>query len=184
MSDYYEEEIENENENESNEEFCEEDLLEIQEEYRRKRLIESLIGPSVSTVFHVILIIVMAIMLVDKISKKPADIQVELKEEEEVSLEEPEEIPEPEEVQEETDATTPDVTTIAVADVTSDDTALEDVNDEAPSTDDNSNIDMVSEITVSPSAFSSANVGGGRGAALGQKLLGDQDFGVVVDERQ
>ena len=141
------------------------EILEIQEEYRRKRLIESLIGPLVSTIFHVVLIIVMAIIVVDQVTEKKAEIQVELAEEEEVVLEEPEEIPEPEEIIEETDITTPQVTTVAVDNVETNDTALEDVNDEAPSTDDNSSIDMVSEVTVSPSAFSSSSISGGRGAA-------------------
>ena len=42
--------------------LSEDEILAIQEEYRRKRLVESLIGPIVSTVFHVILIIVLAIL--------------------------------------------------------------------------------------------------------------------------
>jgi len=143
-----------------------EDVLAIQEEYRRKRLVESLIGPCISTTFHVVLLIVMAFLIVDQTTIKKAEIQVELIEDEEVELEEPEpeDIEEPEEI-EETEVTTPVVTTVAVEDVDTNDTALEDVNDEAPSTDDNSDIDMVSEITVSPSAFASANVMGGRGAA-------------------
>ena len=140
------------------------EIQEIQQEYRRKRLIESLIGPFFSTVFHMVLIIVMAIIIVDNVSEKKATIEVELSEDEEVILE-PEEIPEPEEIIEETDVTTPLVTTLAVEEVETNDTALEDVNDDAPSTDDNSNIDMVSEVTVSPSAFASSSVMGGRGKA-------------------
>ena len=45
-------------------ELTEEEILEIQEEYRRRRLIESLIGPVVSTVFHVILIIILELYVV------------------------------------------------------------------------------------------------------------------------
>ena len=50
MSEYYQED-----EYEYEEEvftLSEGDILEIQEEYRRKRLMESLIGPVISTVFH------------------------------------------------------------------------------------------------------------------------------------
>ena len=50
--------------------LSDEDLIEIQEEYRRRRLIESLIGPFISTIFHVILIIVLAIFIVERKKKK------------------------------------------------------------------------------------------------------------------
>ena len=102
MSDVYEEKLYDEAYEES-EEFHNDELLAIQQEYRRKRLIESLIGPVVSTAFHVVMIIVLAIIITDKISVKKATVEVELMEEEEVVIEEPEDVPEPEEIIEETD---------------------------------------------------------------------------------
>ena len=61
-----------------------EDVLAIQEEYRKKRLIESLIGPVVSTVFHIGLIVVLAIMITDKFKDEPPEIEVQIQEVEEV----------------------------------------------------------------------------------------------------
>ena len=69
-SEYYDEEeefFEDEEYDYENDELTEDDILEIQEEYRRRRLMESLIGPIVSTVFHVILIIILAIFITDQV---------------------------------------------------------------------------------------------------------------------
>ncbi|MCM8533587.1 MAG: hypothetical protein NE330_20650, partial [Lentisphaeraceae bacterium] len=55
--------------------------------------------------------------------------------------------------------------TVAIENVETNDAALEDTNDEAPSTDDDSTIEAVSDVVVSPSAFASPNVYGGRSAA-------------------
>ena len=69
---------------EENEHYEEDDYLleqeveEIQAEYQRKKLIESLIGPGVSTVFHVILIIILAILIIPSSKQEPADIEVTL----------------------------------------------------------------------------------------------------------
>ena len=64
MSEYYQEdEYEYEEEDFT---LSEGDILEIQEEYRRKRLMESLVGPVISTVFHIGLIVVLATALQEK----------------------------------------------------------------------------------------------------------------------
>ena len=146
--------------------FSEEDILEIQQEYRKKRLIESLIGPVISTLFHVFLIIILAILITDKYKEEVPEIVVKMEEVEEIKIEEPPPIeePVPEEV-EPTETTNPVLTTVAIENVDTNDAALEDTNDEAPSTDDDSTVEAVSDVVVSPSAFASPNVFGGRSAA-------------------
>ena len=57
-----------------------EDILEIQEEYRKRRLLESLIGPIASTLFHLALIIILAFVITDKYSKQPPEIEVKMEE--------------------------------------------------------------------------------------------------------
>ena len=144
--------------------LTEEEILEIQEEYRRKRLIESLIGPVVSTVFHVILIIVLAIFITDQVKEPVAEIEVVMEQVEEVEIEPPP-VEEPEPVEKVEDTTNPVLTTVKVDNVDTNDAALEDTNDEAPSTDDNMMDQAVSDVVVSPSAFASPSVYGGRSAA-------------------
>jgi hypothetical protein len=153
-------------EEEFNDIYTDEDILEVQEEYRRKRLKDSLIGPIGSTVFHLGLIIALAILITDKFKEDAAEIQVSMLSIEEVIIEEPPPIEEPipEEI-ENTDVTESTLTTIAIENAENNDTALEDVSDDAPSTDDDSSVDNVSDIVVSPSAFTSPSVMGGRSAA-------------------
>ena len=158
---YYDEEFEEYEEGE----LTDEELLLIQEEYRKRRLIESLIGPVVSTVFHVILIILLAIIITGTTKPQKAEIEVTLEEVEEVEIEEPPPIEEPEPVEQTEETTNPVLTTVAVENVETNDQALEDTNDEAPSTDDNMTDQVVSDVVVSPSAFASASVYGGRSAS-------------------
>lgn len=145
--------------------FDEEDILAIQEEYRKKRLIESLIGPIVSTVFHILLIIVLAIFIVDEVKTPVAEIEVTIEEVEEIVIEEPPPVEEPEPIEDPQETTNPVLTTVAVENVETNDEALEDVNDEAPSTDDNMADQAVADVVVSPSAFASPTVFGGRSAS-------------------
>ena len=146
--------------------LSEEDIAYIQEEYRRRRLIESLVGPVISTLFHIALIIILAVLITDTYKEDVPEIEVKMEQVEEVQIEEPPPIeePVPEEV-EETTTTDPVLTTVAIENVETDDAALEDVNDDAPSTDDDSTVEAVSDITVSPSAFASPTVFGGRSSA-------------------
>ena len=162
MSEYEEDEYE---EGSENFQLSEDEIFEIQEEYRRRRLIESLIGPVISTFFHVGLIVILAIFITDKYKPDVAEIEVVMEEVEEIQIEEPPPIeePTPEEI-EETETTNPVLTTVAIETATTDDSALEDTNDEAPSTDDDSAVEAVSDVVVSPSAFASPSVFGGRSA--------------------
>ena len=165
MSEYYE----HDEEFDEIDEQCalsEDDILAIQEEYRRKKLIDSLIGPVTSTIFHIGLIIILAFLITDKYKEEVPEIEVVVQEIEEVQIEEPPPIeePEPEEVEEET--VNPVLTTVALENIETNDAALEDVSDEAPSTEDDSSIDAISDVVISPSAFSSPNVFGGRSAAV------------------
>ena len=95
-----------------------EEILAIQQEYRRKRLLETLIGPLVSTVFHVLLIIILAMMITDTYKKVAPDIVVEIEKIEEVEIEEPPPIeePEPQEL-EPTDVSDPVLTTVQLENV-------------------------------------------------------------------
>ena len=163
MSEEYEEEYDEEIAEASL--LSEEEIFEIQEEYRRRRLMESLIGPVVSTIFHVALVAILAILITDKFQVEVPDIEVKMQEVEEIQIEEPPPIeePTPEEL-EPTESTDPVLTTVAIETATSDDSALEDTNDEAPSTDDDSAVEAVSDVVVSPSAFASPSVFGGRSA--------------------
>ncbi|MCH2206880.1 MAG: hypothetical protein MK132_13560 [Lentisphaerales bacterium] len=140
-------------------------IEEIQEEYLKQRLKESLIGPVISTFFHLTLIVILALLIKDKYKEEAADIQVYLEEIEDVQIEEPSPIeePTPEEV-EEADVVNPTLTTIAIENVETADSALEDVSDEAPSTEDDANVEAVADVVVSPSAFASPSVFGGRSA--------------------
>ena len=168
MSEYYEEEVFDEygEEFEEHEEYLsDEEIQEIQEEYRKKRLIESLIGPSVSTAFHVILIVLLAVLITREVQTPQAEIEVTLEKPEEVEIEELPPVKEPEKVEPKEKVLTPLLTQIAVEDVQTDDNALEDVNDDTPSTDDQMTENVVSDVVVSPSAFASASVYGGRGKA-------------------
>ncbi|MCH2208422.1 MAG: terpene cyclase/mutase family protein [Lentisphaerales bacterium] len=165
MSEYvYDEEEYEENFDDSV--LSDEDLLEILEEYRRKRFIESLIGPVMSTFFHVALIIALSILIKDKYKVEPAEIEVKMAEVGEVKIEEPPPIeePAPDEVEPE-ETTSPLLTTVAIENVDINDAALEDVSDEAPSTEGDSIVEAVSDVVVSPSAFASPSVFGGRSAA-------------------
>ena len=165
MSEYYDEEEEYDEDYESTL-LSEEEIFAIQEEYRRRRLVESLIGPVISTVFHVVLIVILAVFITDKYKEEVPEIEVKMEEVEEIKIEEPPPVeePVPEEI-ENTDTTNPVLTTVAIENVDTNDAALEDTNDEAPSTDDDSTVEAVSDVTVSPSAFASPNVFGGRSAA-------------------
>ena len=121
--------------------LSDEEVYEIQEAYRRRRIKEMLIGPIISTVFHIALVIVLAVLITDKYQQEPTEIEVKMEEVEEVKIEEPPPIEEPiPEVEQTEDVTNPVLTTVAIENVDTNDAALEDVSDEAPSTEDDSTI--------------------------------------------
>ena len=71
------------------------DIRAIQEEYRRKKLIESLIGPVISTFFHGAYCC-LAILITDKYKEEVSEIEVTMTDVEEVVIEEPPPVEEPE----------------------------------------------------------------------------------------
>ena len=89
------------------------DVEQIHEEYRRRMLVESLIGPLVSTFFHILLILMLAIFVTDKIQEPVNEISVSMEEIEEVKIEKEPivEEPNPENLQE-SETNNPILTTI------------------------------------------------------------------------
>ena len=80
------------------------------------------------------LIVILAILITDKYIEEASEIVVNMEEVEEVKIEEPPLIEEPEPVEEPIeDVVNPVLSTVALENVDTNDAALEDVNDEAPS---------------------------------------------------
>ena len=154
MSEYAEEE------NMADAVHLDDEILAIQAAYRRKRLIESLVGPVVSTMFHVAIIFIMAITITDTSFTQKAEIEIELAEQQEdIKIEEEIEEPDLEEEEiEETDIDTADIS----PDIEDDSAAEEEISDEPLTSDDGQDYDDYSDVTVSMSAFSSTDVRGGR----------------------
>ena len=144
--------------------LTEEEIEEIHEEYRRKRLMESLIGPSVSSIFHVLLVVILAIFITDKVKEPIAEIEVTIEDIEEVDIPDP---PKPEPIiePEKTDLVQPNLTTVAVDNPKADDISLEEIDDATPSTDDKATEDAVSDVVISVSATASPSLKAGRTAA-------------------
>jgi len=154
------------------EEDYDEDLQELLEDYRKRRLMECLTGPIISTMFHVVLIVVLCIFVIDRVVSEEAEIEVMLIEEIVELIEEiPEEkIEEPEVIDE---STVPELSFESL-DITETNDAIEDVSEEIPSTDDDLFSDEVSEIIVTESAYV-ASITGGRtnaGKSKGRKQHG------------
>ena len=147
-----------------NEIFLNQDPLAIQQDYQRKKLIESLIGPIVSTIFHILLMIILAILVTDKVKNQTTEIKVTLEEIEDIKIEEPPVIEEPEPIEKKDNLKNPVLTTVKIENPEANDPALENTNDEAPTTEDNIANETVSDIVVSPSSFASPSVFGGRSA--------------------
>ena len=158
------------------------DILAIQAEYRRKRLIESLVGPVTSTIFHVAIIFVMAIFITDSSFEEKAEVTIELASpEEEVEIEE--EIEEEEIEEEEIEET--QIETTEIAPVIEEDSGVEEeeVSEEPLTSDDGQDYDEYSDVTVSDSFFSSNDVRGGRsesGRAGSVKRYGGSKKGQIA----
>jgi hypothetical protein len=171
MSEYYEEEYD--------EEFDYElEIEQIQEDYRKKRLKEAVIGPAISTMFHFILIVLLCIFLIDTVSEPIAEIEITLQDIEIVELEEliPEEIPEPKD---------PEVSTIndlatSIPDIiteTNEVATPEDSDIDTPTIDDDIPFDDISDVKISDSAFATPMTGGRSdgGKNKGRKSNGAND---------
>ena len=91
MSEYYhkKEDLNHVNTPEQDVETSADELLAIQQEYRRKRMTELLLGPVVSTIFHIVVIVLMAITITDSSFIQRAEIEIEVTEQEpEIEIEE------------------------------------------------------------------------------------------------
>ncbi|MCM8525432.1 MAG: hypothetical protein NE327_02875 [Lentisphaeraceae bacterium] len=135
------------------------EIEEIQEEYRKKRLYESLVGPSVSTGFHIVLIMLLAFMIQDKFKEEANEIEVVIEQ-----PPEPITIPlEPPQLKDLEPTEIPVVSPVSVASPTADinDNALDDVSDDAPESEDFDQ-DTISDIIVSDSAITNPSVIGGK----------------------
>ena len=146
----------------------EEELLLIQQEYRRQKLKENLIGPCASTMVHVSLLVLCAIFFTGEVVEKNETVEITPVQEESPKEEPPPpppppEIPPPE--PQEVVSHDPQVTSDAVPDAADLVGAIDDVSDEPPSTDDNATADLVSDIKPSASSIVSAKMFGGRSSA-------------------
>ena len=148
--------------------LSEEELLSIQNEYRRKKLKEKLVGPIVSSAIHLTLLILCAIFFVGEAVEKNETVEItpvqeEIPQEEPPPPPPPPEIPPPE--PQEVVSHDPQVTSDAVPDAADLVGAIDDVSDEPPSTDDNAEADLVNDVKPSASSITSAKMFGGRSAA-------------------
>jgi hypothetical protein len=144
------------------------ELLAIQEDYRRQKLKENLIGPIISTLAHLLLLIVAATLFKGEIIKKNETVEIspvheEVPQEEPPPPPPPPEIPPPE--PQEIISHDPQVTSDAVPDAADLVGAIDDVSDEPPSTDDNAEADLVNDIKPSASNIVSSKMFGGRSSA-------------------
>jgi hypothetical protein len=145
--------------------MLEDDLFAIQEEYRRKCLIESLLGPMISTIAHVMVIVILAIVITDELIEPVVDLVITMEDLQPLELEEPPEVekPDPIELQQPTDDTSPILTTV---EETQPDEVLEDVTDDIPNIVDEPSSDVI----VSASAFVSHAVYSGGSAGRASRL--------------
>ena len=139
--------------------LSQEEIEEIHDEYRKKRLLESLVGPSISTGFHIVLIVLLALLIGDKFKEEANEIEVTI--EPPIEIIEIQEQPEPEPEDLEVDPIVKDVLSVASPTAEINEKALEDSEQDEPETDDNLD-DKLSEIIVSESAFASPSVVGGK----------------------
>ena len=147
--------------------LSEEELFIIQEEYRKKKLQESLLGPTVSTVAHVILLICAAVFLKGTTEEPPPAVAITSAVEKVPPQPPPPPPPPPDPV------TPPDVPTesadLSVSSVALNDPAnasgLESIDDNTPSTADNGSADLVSDVKSNVSPTTSSKMFGGRRAS-------------------
>ena len=148
--------------------LSDEELLMVQAEYRRQKMKETLIGPLISTAFHLTAIICSVIFFQGELVKKNESVEI-TPVQEEVQQEEPPPPPPPPEVPppepQEVVSHDPQVTSDSVPDAADMIGAIDDVSDEPPSTDDSAESDLVNDIKPSASSIVSSKMFGGRSAA-------------------
>ena len=148
--------------------LSDEELTRIQDDYRRQKLKETLIGPLISTCVHVSLLVLCAVFFTGEVVKKNETVEItpvqeEIPQEEPPPPPPPPEIPPPE--PQEVVSHDPQVTSDSVPDAADLVGAIDDVSDEPPSTDDSAEADLVSDIKPSASSIVSSKIFGGRSAA-------------------
>ena len=148
--------------------LSDEEIMIIQSEYRKQKLKENLIGPVISTAIHVALLVVCAVFFVGEVVEKNETVEItpvpeEIPKEEPPPPPPPPEIPPPE--PQEVVSHDPQVTSDAVPDAADLVGAIDDVSDEPPSTDDNAEADLVSDVKPSASSIVSSKMFGGRSSA-------------------
>ena len=148
--------------------LSEAELMTIQEDYRRQKLKENIIGPLISTAVHVILLLLCAVFFQGEVVKKNETVEI-TPVQEEVPKEEPPPPPPPPEIPppepQEVVSHDPQVTSDAVPDAADLVGAIDDVSDEPPSTDDNAETDLVNDVKPSASNIVSSKMFGGRSSA-------------------
>ena len=148
--------------------LSEDELMIIQEEYRRQKLKENLIGPVISTMVHVAILVLCAVFFVGEVVVKNETVEITQEPEQIEEVEPPPPPPppgipppEPQEIV----SHDPQVTSDAVPDAADLVGAIDDVSDEPPSTDDSAEADLVSDVKPSASSIVSAKMFGGRSSA-------------------
>jgi hypothetical protein len=148
--------------------LSDDELMQIQAEYRKQKLKENLIGPVISTAVHVAILVLCAVFFVGGVVEKNESVEI-TPVQEEVPQEEPPPPPPPLEIPppepQEVVSHDPQVTSDAVPDAADLVGAIDDVSDEPPSTDDNAEADLVSDIKPSASSIVSSKMFGGRSSA-------------------
>ena len=134
--------------------------------YRAKQMREHMIGPAISFVVHVLVLGMLAVFATSTTEYEEPAIEITVEEIEIVELEE-EMIEEIEEIEEETfDDVAPEISVEAPTPTeTEADVALEDVSDEAPQTDDNSEFEEQLDVQPTMSPLKLSSLYGGRSAA-------------------
>ena len=148
--------------------MSQEELFLVQDEYRRKKLKENLIGPIISSSVHIVLVIICAIFFRGEVVKKNESVEItpvaeEIPKDEPPPPPPPPEIPPPE--PQEVVSHDPQVTSDAVPDAADLIGAIDDVSDEPPSTEDNAETDLVNDVKPSASSVVSSKMFGGRSSA-------------------
>ena len=139
--------------------LSQEEIEEIHEEYRQKRLLEALVGPSVSTVFHILLIVLLAIFIRDKFKDVENDIEIVVQPIDNLPpIEVKPEIPEIEKELKEVEVTTP--LNVASLDPEINEKALEENEQDEPEIDNDLADDTITDVEVSPSTFATIIRGG------------------------
>ena len=144
--------------------LSDDELYLIEEDYRKKKLQESLLGPSVSTLAHVILLICAAVFLKGAVDVKPSQVAITTVVEK-IPPPPPPPPPPPQDLVTPPDIPTespdPTITSVAIND-SHNSSGLESTSDEPPSTADGGVADIVSDVKSVTSPTSSSKMFSGR----------------------